>query len=279
MEKILVPCDFSEQAIHAFRLAIDIAHSSSAEVHVLHVIELPIMHDDVLTPLPSFDESLLKELGERAEIKLAELKKESKQDIFVTTIIEFGPIVSTITNYQETNNISLIVMGTKGISGIEEVFIGSTAEKVVRHAGCPVAVVKRRTAVSELRHIVFPNSLEKGQEDLMMHVKALQDVLKATLHIVWIDTSDKSDDHTLIKQQLEDFAKRFMLKDYTINVFKANDRETGIINFTHWINASMIAMGTHARKGLSHFFKGSITEDVVNHVDCPIWTYVIKGNQ
>jgi len=279
MEKILVPCDFSEQAIHAFRLAIDIGNTSSAEVHVLHVIELPIMHDDVLTPLPSFDENLLKELGERAEIKLAELKKESKQDLFVTTIIEFGPIVSTITNYQEANNISLIVMGTKGISGIEEVFIGSTAEKVVRHASCPVAVVKRRTAVSELRHIVFPNSLEKGQEDLVLHVKALQDVLKATLHIVWIDTSDKSDDHMLIKQQLEDFAKRFMLKDYTINVFKANDRETGIINFTHWINASMIAMGTHARKGLSHFFKGSVTEDVVNHVDCPIWTYVIKGNQ
>ena len=279
MEKILVPCDFSEQAIHAFRLAIDIANTSSAEVHVLHVIELPIMHDDVLTPLPSFDENLLKELGERAEIKLAELKKESKQELFVTTVIEFGPIVSTITNYQEANNIALIVMGTKGISGIEEVFIGSTAEKVVRHASCPVAVVKRRTTVSELRHIVFPNSLEKGQEDLVMHVKALQDVLKATLHIVWIDTSDKSDDHTLIKQQLEDFAKRFMLKDYTINVFKANDRETGIINFTHWINASMIAMGTHARKGLSHFFKGSVTEDVVNHVDCPIWTYVIKGNQ
>ena len=59
MEKILVPCDFSEQAIQAFRLAIDIAQASSAEVHVLHVIELPIMHDDVLTPLPSFDENLL----------------------------------------------------------------------------------------------------------------------------------------------------------------------------------------------------------------------------
>jgi nucleotide-binding universal stress UspA family protein len=277
MEKILVPCDFSEPAIQAFRLAIDIAHASSAEVHVLHVLELPIMHDDVLTPLPSFDENLLKELSERAEIKLLELKKESKhEDLLVTTGIEFGPIVSTITGYQETNNITLIVMGTKGIGGIEEVLIGSTAEKVVRHANCPVMVVKKRTALSELKHIVFPNSLESGQEDLVAHVKVLQDVLKATLHIVWIDTSDTSADPTLIKQQLEDFAKRFTMKDYTVNVFKANDREVGIINFTHWINASMIAMGTHARKGLSHFFKGSITENVVNHVDCPIWTYVIK---
>ncbi len=139
MEKILVPCDFSESAIQAFRLAIDIAHASSAEVHVLHVIELPIMHDDVLTPLPSFDENLLKELSERAEIKLLELKKESKQEhLFITTAIEFGPIVSTITTYQESANITLIVMGTKGVSGIEEVLIGSTAEKVVRYRVVPL---------------------------------------------------------------------------------------------------------------------------------------------
>jgi len=277
MEKILIPCDFSEQAIHAYRLAIEIAHASSAELHLLHVIELPIMHDDVLTPLPSFDENLLKELSDRSDIKLAELRKEfTHEHLHITTKTEFGPIVSTITNYLEENNITLIVMGTKGATGMAEVFIGSNAEKVVRHAVCPVIAVKRRTVLTELKHIVFPNSLEDGQEDLVLHVKALQHVLKATLHMVWIDTSDKVDDHAAIKRQLEDFAKRFMLKEYTVNVFKANDREIGIINFTHWINASMIAMGTHARKGLSHFFKGSVTEDIVNHVDCPIWTYVIK---
>ncbi|HEX6225859.1 MAG TPA: universal stress protein [Chryseolinea sp.] len=276
MEKILVPCDFSDQAIHAFRLALDIARSSRAEVHLLHVIELPIMHDDVLTPLPSFDETLLKELSERAEIKMLELKQEAKEGAFVVTKIEFGPILSIITNYQEENEVNLIVMGTKGISGMAEVFIGSNAEKVVRHAACPVVVVKRQTEIEELKHIVFPNSMEQGQEDLVMHVKALQNALKATLHIVWIDTTDRPGDPSAIKQQLEAFAKRFMIRDYTVNVFKASDRETGIINFTHWINASMIAMGTHARKGLSHFFKGSVTEDVVNHVDCPIWTYAIK---
>ena len=94
--------------------------------------------------------------------------------------------------------------------------------------------------------------------------------------MVWIDTSTSVGDHANIKARLEEFAKRFMLINYTVNVFKANNKETGIINFTHWINGSMIAMGTHARKGLSHFFKGSVTEGVVNHVDCPIWTYVIK---
>jgi nucleotide-binding universal stress UspA family protein len=117
--------------------------------------------------------------------------------------------------------------------------------------------------------------MEEGQEDLMMHVKALQHVLNATLHVVWIETSESSDD-TVVKTRLAEFAKRFMLQNYTLNVFRADNEEAGIISFTHQIQASMIAMGTHARKGLSHLLKGSVTEDVVNHIDCPIWTYVIK---
>lgn len=277
MDKILIPCDFSDQAIAACKLALDVAHASSAEVHLLHVIELPIMHDDVLTPMPSFDETLLKELRERADEKFAQLKNDfGKEHLFIATKIEYGPIVPAILDYMESNDITLIVMGTKGISGLEEVLIGSNAEKVVRNASCPVLAVKKQIALSELKHIVFPNSMEAGQEDLLLHVKAIQHVLKATLHIVWIDTSTKAEDYGAIKQRLEEFAKRFMLKDYTVNVFKADNKETGIINFTHWINANMIAMGTHARKGLSHLFKGSVTEGVVNHVDCPIWTYVIK---
>jgi nucleotide-binding universal stress UspA family protein len=278
MDKILIPCDFSEQAVNAFRLAIDLAHASSAEVHVLHVVELPVMHDDVLTPMPTFDETLLKELTERAEEKLAALKKDfAKEHLFLKTKIEFGPIVPLIVNYLNANNITLIVMGTKGVTGLKEVLIGSNAEKVVRNALCPVIAVKKYSALSELKQIVFPNSMEEGQEDLVLHVKALQHVLKATLHLVWIDTSNKSDDHTAVKQQLEKFASRFMLKDYTVHAFKASNKDTGIINFTHWINANMIAMGTHARKGLSHLLKGSVTEGIVNHVDVPIWTYVIKG--
>jgi len=277
MDKILIPCDFSEQAINAFRLAIDMAHASNVEIHLLNVIELPIMHDDVLTPMPSFDETLLKELSERAETKFTELKEDyAKEHVTINTKIEFGPIVSSVLDYLREHIVTLVIMGTKGVSGLQEVLIGSTAEKIVRHAPCPVTVVKKYTKFEDLKNIVFPNSMEEGQEDLLMHVKALQAMLKATLHIVWIDTSGKAGDHSVVKNRLEEFARRFMLKDYTLNVFNAKDNESGVIDFTHKITADMIAMGTHARKGLSHLLRGSVTEDVVNHVDCPIWTYVIK---
>ncbi len=280
MDKILIPCDFSDQATSAFRLAIDIAHVSNGEISLLNVIELPIMHDDVLTPMPSFDETLFKELSERAETKFAELKQVyAKEHIPIKTKIEFGPIVPSILDYLKEQGSTIIVMGTKGVSGLQEVLIGSTAEKIVRNASCPVMVVKKYSKFESLKNIVFPNSMEGGQEDLLMHIKELQHVLKATLHMVWIDTSGKADDHTAVKNRLEEFARRFMLKNYTVNVFNAKDKESGVIDFTHKIKADMIAMGTHARKGLSHLLRRSVTEDVVNHVDCPIWTYAIKNSR
>ena len=67
-----------------------------------------------------------------------------------------------------------------------------------------------------------------------------------------------------------------MLKDYTLSVFNDTFEESGVISFAHLIKADMIAMGTHGRRGLNHVMSGSVAEDVVNHIDCPIWTYTIK---
>jgi nucleotide-binding universal stress UspA family protein len=62
MKKILVPCDFSKPAINAYRFALDVAQQSKGTVHLLNVIELPILHDSVLMPVLNFEAQLLEEL-------------------------------------------------------------------------------------------------------------------------------------------------------------------------------------------------------------------------
>jgi nucleotide-binding universal stress UspA family protein len=276
MKKILVPCDFSEQAINAFQLAIDLSERSKREVHLLHVVELPVMHDSMLMPTLAFEATLLKELGDNAEAQFAKIKSEHASDIPVITKVVFGSTSMMILDYIAEAEIELVVMGTKGASGLRELVIGSNAEKIVRRAPCPVITVRKQTKLNEIRNIVFPNSLEQDQEDLVQHVKALQDFMKAAVHIVWINTPGNftSDNVTLIR--LKEFAKRFMLKDYTLSVFNDTYEESGVISFAHMIKADMIAMGTHGRRGLNHVMSGSVAEDVVNHIDCPIWTYTIK---
>jgi hypothetical protein len=75
---------------------------------------------------------------------------------------------------------------------------------------------------------------------------------------------------------MEEFARHYKLTQYTRNTRNDFNEPDGIINFAHEVKADMIAMGTNGRRGVAHLFMGSVAEDVVNRVDCPIWTYVVR---
>ena len=278
MKRILVPCDFSDQAVNAFRFALDLAKQSNGEVHLVNIIELPVMHDTVLMPVLTFEESFLKELEEKANKQFKKLlTKYVKDDQRVLSKVVFGNVSQMITDYVNAEKMDLVVMGTKGTSGVRELIIGSNTEKIVRHSSVPVLAIKKYVKASSIKNIVFPNTLHtETQEDLVMKVKSMQNFFKAKLHIVFINTPGTFTRDSITRKRLEDFVKRFMIKDCTINVYNDPYEESGVINFTHSIKADMIAMGTHGRRGFAHILSGSVAEDVVNHVDCPIWTCSIK---
>jgi len=273
MKKILVPCDFSEAATNAFRFALDIAGQSKGEVILLHNVELPVMYDTLLMPSLSFEEVYLKDMKTNAEKAFAKLKAKWAQDgPKVTGHVGYGSTGASINSFAKEKNADLIVMGTKGASGLKEIVIGSNTERIVRTSTIPVIAIKK-TFKGDIKNIVFPNSLLEEEEGLATRVKALQDFFKARLHIVYINTPANFMRDLETRQMLNGFAKRYMFKDFTINIYNDMDHEEGLTNFAKEVKADMVAMGTHGRKGLAHLMSGSVAEDVVNHIDCPIWTF------
>jgi nucleotide-binding universal stress UspA family protein len=275
MKKILVPCDFSKQAVNAFRFALDLAAKSKGEVHLLNVVELPILHDSILMPVLSFEEQLLKELREKANERFEKItEKYPSGKVTLKTKVVFGATSHMILDYCQKSKIDLVVMGTKGVSGLRELVIGSNTEKIVRNATAPVIAVKKYPKAGSIKNIVVPNNLDpEGQKGLMLRIRELQSFFGATLHLVWINTPVNFYPDIVIRERLKDFAEMFSLKKYTLNIFNDLNEETGVVNFTNMINADMIAMGTHGRKGLAHAVSGSMAEDLVNEIECPIWTY------
>jgi len=278
MKKILVPCDFSKPAVNAFRFALDIASKSRETVHLVNVIELPVVHDSLLMPVLSFEEEMLNDLREKVNSEFKKLKDQySKDGVKIVFHVGHGVISRTLLDYATEHAIELIVMGSHVSSGLRELLIGSNAEKIVRNSAIPVMVLKQHFT-GPIKNIIFPNTLEtEKQEDLVMKVKALQHFFGATLHIVWINTPTNFASDTITNKRLKTFAERFMLKDFTINVFNHHNEEEGIMNFTQMINGDMIAMGTHGRKGISHALLGSVAEEIVNHTDNIIWTYTMAN--
>lgn len=278
MKKILVPCDFSKPAINAYRFALDIAARSKGTIHLLHVVELPVLHDTMLMPVLNFEEQLLKELSENADKSFSKITDKYKTEgVKVIAKTQFGSVSRTIQDYITEQSIDFVVMGSHGANGVREFFIGSNAERIVRNSPVPVLVIKDHFK-GPIRNIVFPNTLDlDDQEDLVMKVKALQNFFKAHLYLVWINTPLNFTSDSFTTGRLEAFARRFMLKDYTISIFNHRDEERGIVEFSNSVKGDLIAMGTHGRKGISHLLNGSVAEDVVNHNKGLVWTYSLKN--
>lgn len=278
MKKLLVPCDFSRSSIHALQFALDVAtHARTGTVHVLHVVELPVLHDTVLMPVLSFEEALLQELKEKAEKEFIQLeKKYNKDGIKMITEVKFGKIADTIRRYAIDNHIDLVIMGSHGATGAREVFVGSNAEKVVRQSGVPVLVIKNQYK-GPVKNIVFPNALNpETQEDLVERVKELQHFFNSNLHIVWINTPVNFHTDAETRQRLEHFVKRYKLRNYKLHVYNHLNTEDGITEFSRSIDADLIAIGTRGKTGLAHLVHGSLTESLVNHTNQMVWTSVMK---
>jgi nucleotide-binding universal stress UspA family protein len=279
MKKILVPCDFSSTAFHAFELAMEVATISKGEVLVMHSIEFVPAYETAFVAQPYvFNDQAIEDLAKDAQKNFEELLRLHAQEtsVPVSFFTDHGAATDTIRQFIPDNEIDLVIMGTHGASGLKEFFIGSTTEKIVRYSNVPVLAIKSPTKLSSIRNIVFPTIPEPNLENFITKVKELQNSLNAHLHILYVNTPAKFMNEQDIRADLEDYAKHYQLSNYTLNFVNGRNEQSSIIDFTHEIKADMIAMGTHGRKGLAHLFAPSVTENVVNHVDCPVWTYALN---
>ncbi|NJM26895.1 MAG: universal stress protein [Bacteroidia bacterium] len=111
-------------------MAVDIAKQSKGEVHLVNVVELPVMHDTVLMPVMAFEETMLADMRANAEKQFKKLKeKHAKEGPKIKTKTEFGSVSPMLIHYIKDEKIDLVVMGTHGASGLRELVIGSNAEK------------------------------------------------------------------------------------------------------------------------------------------------------
>ena len=167
-------------------------------------------------------------------------------------------------------------MGTHGASGWKEYFIGSNTEKIVRFSTAPVLAIRKSFELHQIKNIALPITLQLNQEEFVKRVKELQSFFSAKLHLLLVNTPYNLRRTADEMKLMEEFANNNKITNYTLNIRNDFYEHDGIINFAHEIKADMIAMATHGRRGLAHLVAGSVTEDVVNHVDCPIWTYAVK---
>jgi nucleotide-binding universal stress UspA family protein len=277
MKTVLVPTDFSLQSRAALSFAIDLALKANAKVHVIHMIQVPLLMETTFGIQPNYgDSDQMEKATKLAREAFTELKNSLAPALHVDFKIINTDVVPGILEYVQEHNVDQIVMSSHGASGIEEFLLGSTAEIVVRHSNVPVISIPKRCALSSIDNIIFPWSSESYDDGVMSNLTELQWLLKAKINLLFVNTPDHFQLEKEVLQNMESFTLHYRLKNYSLN-FRSNYHEgTGIVDFANEIGAQMVAMATHGRTGFAHLFKGSITEKVLNRIDLPIWTCKLK---
>ncbi len=141
LKRILVPIDFSACSKKALQYARPFAEQFHAEVVLLHVSSLNYMVAEGFggIDLPTLREDLIQD----AESQLSEILKTLESDqMTASLVVREGRAATEIVELAKAENIDLVVMSTHGYSNIKHVLLGSVTENVVRHAPCPVLVVR-----------------------------------------------------------------------------------------------------------------------------------------
>jgi universal stress protein A len=141
IQRILCPVDFSDRSRQAVEYARGFAETFQSEIHLLHVIE-PIIYpiEYGVAPTPHLD--LEETARTNAEVELKRLVENSTRGIATKIWVRIGRAAEAIVDVAKDAKVDLIVMATHGRTGVSHLFLGSTAERVVRLAPCPVLAAK-----------------------------------------------------------------------------------------------------------------------------------------
>lgn len=283
MRRILVPTDFSEEARNAYEVAVSIARRTGAAIKLLHVVEAPYygpgfsVTGDAMVGSNGMEQVYMLRLLEQTKARMNEMLNSVPRDgVDVVEEVTVERPINKIRNTIKEDAVDLVVMGSKGSSGLDEFLIGSNTEKVVRTAECPVLTVKNRLADFNPREIVLASDFRREIRGAMEQFKQFQQLFGARLHLVYINTPGAFESSSNLRSKLQYTAEKYGLENYTINIYNDVMEEDGILHFAHDISADMIMMATHGRTGLSHLLSGSIAEDLVNHTRIPVLTVQLK---
>jgi nucleotide-binding universal stress UspA family protein len=278
MKNILVPIDFSPYSLSAAKMAAAIALKSGSNVHLLHIADIPVGWDKKSVAqqqkYPLFEGRLVE-----AETKL---DKFAKLPVFkncnVGTNVQGGVAFEQINIFAKRNKMTLIVMGVHGAGDSESKFIGSTAQRVIRTAPCPVLSVQKNFNFGGLKKILFASDFDEDVSSAINTIKNLAYDFGANIDLAYINTSGHFVDDDTMQARMKNFVivqKR--VKFYAI-IHNSKEKEEGILNCAKKRNASMIAIVTHLRTHKSSYLVG-ITESVIFRSKLPVLSFVIDESR
>jgi nucleotide-binding universal stress UspA family protein len=291
---ILLATDFSRWAAGAEAYAFCLASTWRADLTVMTVLEFP----PGLNPEYPVNRIYLGELMKTAKARMAELTtRAAARGISIHTRIGTGIPSEELLAAAKAEDSDLVVVGTKGKTGLEHVLVGSTAERVIRTAPCPVLAVRTERGEGEaggsdpcrgvnLERILVPIDFSDCSLDALEYAVQVARRSRASIRLFHVlepvsygldfsllHVAKREKMREVIGERLSGLAKALAAAQVPTDVeLRGGLPPDSILDGAKMLPADLIVMGTHGRRGLSHTLSGSVAEAVLRRSSCPVLT-------
>lgn len=269
--KILIPIDFSETGNLAIAHGAFMAKLFKADLLLLHVVEKHWQEFDVINP--SADTNTSSIFAEKALKRIDEIAEQTKLQYGVTvnTICSIASSVSSeIVAQAKAEGADLIVMGTHGVSGVAEFFIGSNTYKTANISDKPVLSVQTDPKGVGFKRIVLPIDMSKHSLQKLSHTVELATKYASVVHIVGVLST--KDEEKALDIRLEQTGKYLKKHEIVVELSKVknSNQAKATLEYAKKINADLIIIMTDQDEDIAGRLLGSYAQQVVNHSTIPV---------
>jgi nucleotide-binding universal stress UspA family protein len=262
MKTVIFPTDFSKNADRAMLYAVSVATALRARIIAVNAFDLPYSQNVMSTSLLD----IMRETSEKGLKTVA--SKLAKTGIeFETRSLMGNPIrvVKDLTKYYAN---CMVVLGTKGASGIEEILIGSNAASILHSVNVPVLAIPADAAFKGMKKIVYASDFRSTKDEIALErLGKLACAFKSEVIILHVQT----DNDKPATPQRDKFAKHFCDNDFSFHIVSAENKTTeqAILDFANEKDADMVALLAKKHGFLEGLFHSSVTSKVAFHAHRP----------
>lgn len=275
MKKILVPTDFSDNASKALDYAVAIAAKANAEIILLNTFAAA---DTTMSPARALVEEYNRSIEADAHEQLKALKQNAEANSSVEIVIKFinGGTKDSILNLAAEEKVDLIVMGTRGTSGVERMLWGSTTTSVIGNSSVPVLAIPRGAGWKGIKNILFATRAFQANDNTFGPILQLAELEGATVHLViFTDTDDKDLvnylEHSRLFYAYQDkLPARYKHLTFKVEHLEGKEFYETINQYVEEQAIDLMVMSTHKRNFWQSLFNRSMTKKMTMYSDIPL---------
>jgi nucleotide-binding universal stress UspA family protein len=274
METILFPTDFSDQARQALEYTLTLADKMQARILLLHVFRNPLQTTDTPKEIRA-NELQFQNTAHRQYEELMESVKELRKNTPVEYHVRNGYLVQEIAAMSKVCRVDLIVMATKGASGLNEITGSSTAAELIEKTHCPVWILPEnsdRRAIQQIAVAVNYHDSDVFMLEELVNLASLFDAQLTLLHVMEANQEPETEEVLLLKLQKK-VATATGYSQLSQHLLEGNDLVDALNNYLEKNGIDLLVMASREKQMLEQKFSQSKTKQMAYLTRTPLLAF------